>query len=143
MPDRKSMCMWSWICKIYRWALFAIILNYKSYFLEFSRLNSDPYFPDLNKCVPRPDCPEEMPCSGINYATKILYLNELHIYIYSNVYNIKITTLDSRVSNENIICSGQEEHQKDNLTWNEDANQLESLQWRLRCNKSNLFSGPK
>merc|ERR1712003_332090 len=25
---------------------------------------TDPYFPDLNKCVPRPDCPEEMPCSA-------------------------------------------------------------------------------
>ena len=29
------------------------------------------------------------------------------------------------VLNENIICSGQEEHQKDNLMLNEDANQLE------------------
>ena len=60
------------------------------------------------------------------------------VKILANVLPVNVTSCSPNVfcslrtvSNENIICSGQEEHQKDNLTWNEGANQLE-IQMQLQ-----------
>ena len=33
-----------------------------------SKRNSDPYFPVLNMCVQVEECPQDMPCQGMNYT---------------------------------------------------------------------------
>ena len=61
------------------------------------------------------------------------WLNAPTVKIRVNVLPVNVTSCSPKVFcslrivlNGNTICSGQEEHQKDNLTWNEDANQLET-----------------
>ena len=61
-----------------------------------------------------------------------IWSNAPTVKIRANVLLVNVTNYSPNVfcssrtvSNGNIICSGQEEHQKDNSMWNEDANQLE------------------
>ena len=45
-----------WIFKIYRYSLIVVTIM-----LNSLKLNLDPHFPDLNKCVPERECPSNKP----------------------------------------------------------------------------------